>query len=168
MILYFSGTGNSQWAALRLAEALGDDVVSINRSMKEGAAEACSSEQPLVFVVPTYAWRMPRVVDRWIRSARFEGSRDAYFVLTCAGSCGNAAAYARKLCSSVGLRFRELAPVVMPENYLALYDTSDARRVAPSSSAPSRAWPSWLPSSAKASRFLIALWICVIGSAAGR
>ena len=93
---------------------------------REGAAEACSSERPLVFVVPTYAWRMPRVVDRWIRSARFEGSRDAYFVLTCAGSCGNAAAYARKLCSSVGLRFRGLAPVVMPENYLALYDTPDA------------------------------------------
>lgn len=126
MILYFSGTGNSQWAARRLAEALGDEVVSINRSMKRGLTAPIRSERPLVFVVPTYAWRMPRVVDQWIRDARFEGNRDAYFVLTCAGSCGNAAAYARKLCAATGLRFRGLAPLVMPENYLALYDTPDA------------------------------------------
>lgn len=126
MILYFSGTGNSQWAARRLAEALGDEVVSINRAMKDGHPASFRSERPLVFVVPTYAWRMPRVVDRWIRNARFEGGHDAYFVLTCAGSCGNASAYARKLCASAGLRFRGLEPVVMPENYLALYDTPDA------------------------------------------
>lgn len=126
MILYFSGTGNSQWVARRLAAELGDDVVSINRAIKERRSSVLCSERPFVFVAPTYAWRMPRVIDQWIRDARFEGSRNAYFVLTCAGSCGNAAAYARKLCASAGLRFFGLAPVVMPENYLALYDTPDA------------------------------------------
>ena len=94
MILYFSGTGNSQWAARRLAEALDDEVVSINCIMKEGTSAPLRSRKPFVFVAPTYAWRLPRVVDRWIRGASFAGSNDAYFVLTCGGSVGNAAAYA--------------------------------------------------------------------------
>ena len=90
MILYFSGTGNSQWAARRLAEALDDEVVSINCIMKEGTSAPLRSRKPFVFVAPTYAWRLPRVVDRWIRGASFAGSNDAYFVLTCGGSCARA------------------------------------------------------------------------------
>lgn len=126
MILYFSGTGNSQWAARRLADSLDDEVVSINRAMKDGHPASFRSERPLVFVAPVYAWRLPRVVDRWIRAARFEGNRDAYFVMTCGGKCGNAAAYARRLCASTGLRYRGLAGVPMPKNYVVLYDTPDA------------------------------------------
>ena len=38
---------------------------------------------------------------------------------------GNAAKYARRLCRVAGLRFRGLAEVVMPENYVALYDVPD-------------------------------------------
>ncbi len=44
-------------------------------------------------------------------------------VLTCGVGCGNAAAYAQKLCTEKGLRFCGLAPVVMPENYLAMFAT---------------------------------------------
>lgn len=92
-------------AARRLAEALDDEVVSINCIMKEGTSAPLRSRKPFVFVAPTYAWRLPRVVDRWIRGASFAGSNDAYFVLTCGGSVGNAAAYAQKLCAGVGCAF---------------------------------------------------------------
>lgn len=127
MVFYFSGTGNSQLVATRLAEMLADDaVISINEYMKTGKSVTIQSKRPLVFVAPTYCWRMPRVVERWILETNCKGSRDAYFVLTCAGSCGNAAVYAEKLCAKKGLRFCGLAPVVMPENYLALFPTPDA------------------------------------------
>ena len=126
MVLYFSGTGNSQRAAIQIAEAVGDgEAFSINRSLKAGERGPVRSERPLVFVAPTYCWRLPRVVERWIMETDFEGCRDAYFVLTCGGSCGNAARYAEKLCGKKGLRFRGLAPVVMPENYLVLGPTPD-------------------------------------------
>lgn len=130
MILYFSGTGNSQRAAVQMAEHLGDELVSINRQIKDGAAGTFSSERPWVFVMPTYSWRVPAVVEDWMQKARFEGSREAYFVLTCGGSVGNAAPYAARLCGRIGLRFRGLAEVVMPENYLALGPTPSAEECA--------------------------------------
>lgn len=125
MVFYFSGTGNSQLAAIQIAEAIGDEVVSINYYLKEGKKAVFRSEKPLVFVVPTYSWRIPKVAEQWIRQADFQGCQDTYFVLTCGGSIGNAAVYAKRLCTAKGLRFRGVAGVPMPENYLALNPTPD-------------------------------------------
>lgn len=123
MICYFSGTGNSQRAARQIATACDDTVFSIHKSLKEGKTEALQSEMPFVFVVPTYAWRMPQVVARWIEKTEFIGSKCAYFILTCGSEPGNAAHYAKALCEKKGLEFCGLAGVVMPENYLALFPT---------------------------------------------
>lgn len=123
MIFYFSGTGNSQLVAKQIAQAVGDELVSINHFLREGKTNTFHSERPLVFVTPTYAWRMPRAVEQWIRKTHFENSQDAYFVLTCGDGCGNAAASAMKLCTEKKLRFCGLAPVIMPENYVAMFAT---------------------------------------------
>lgn len=124
MVFYFSGTGNSQSVAAQIAQMTGDEVVvSINSCLKKGEKERFRSKRPFVFVAPTYSWRMPRIVERWIINTDFEGSRDVYFILTCGGSCGNAAVYAKKLCVKKKMRFCGLARVVMPENYLALFAT---------------------------------------------
>lgn len=121
MVLYFSGTGNSQFAALRLVELLAEEAaVSINRYLKLGENAVLHSDRPLVFVAPTYAWRLPTIVSDWIAATHFSGSRSAYFILTCGGSVGNAAAHAKKLCEKANLQFRGLAPVVTPNNYVAL------------------------------------------------
>ena len=125
MIFFFSGTGNSQLAAKQLAKELGDELVSINQYLKTGEKKTFHSERPLVFVAPTYAWQMPKVVEQWIRETKFEGSPDAYFILTCGGSIGNGAAYAKKLCEKKNLRFLGLALVAMPNNYVALSNTPD-------------------------------------------
>lgn len=120
MVFYFSGTGNSQLAAKQIAETVGDEIISINHCLKEGKKNTFRSERPLVFVAPVYAWRLPKVVEHWIRETTFEGNQSAYFVLTCGGGGGNAAAYAKKLCAEKGMRFNGLASVLMPENYIAL------------------------------------------------
>lgn len=74
-----------------------------------------------MFVAPIYAWRMPRVVEQWIRDTKFKGNLNAYFVLTRGGGTqGNAAAYAAELCTETGLIYRGLASAQMPENYIAL------------------------------------------------
>ena len=42
-------------------------------------------------------------------------------MLTCGDDVGNAAKYARRLCAKKGLRFCGLEPLVMPENYITMY-----------------------------------------------
>lgn len=121
MVFYFSGTGNSQFAAKQIAAELEDKLVSINRCLKDGKKKEFYSEYPLVFVAPVYAWRMPRVMENWICGTKFTGTPNAYFILTRGGKTGgNAALYARRLCERTGLTCRGLASVQMPENYIAL------------------------------------------------
>ena len=116
MVLYFSGTGNSEFVAKAIAEGLGDELISINNYMKDGIAGDFVSGKPYVLVCPTYAWRVPLVVEDWMKTARFDGNDDIYFVLTCGGSTGGAQAYAKKLCDKIGMNFRGFRTVVMPEN----------------------------------------------------
>ncbi|SHI10805.1 hypothetical protein SAMN02745823_02482 [Sporobacter termitidis DSM 10068] len=125
MILCFSGTGNSLYAARRIGQIADDRVVSANVLIKKGGGAAFDSEKPLVFVCPTYAWRIPRVFESFIRETRFSGSKKAYFVLTCGSETGAAAAYAARLCADMGFELMGLISVVMPENYIALYDAPD-------------------------------------------
>ena len=60
--------------------------------------------------------------ERFIREGTFAGARTAYFVLTCGDGVGRADYYAAELCREKDMACLGLLPVVMPENYLALYD----------------------------------------------
>lgn len=129
MILYYSGTGNSRYAAAIIASQTGDELICMNdimrrRALHENTAQySFSSDRPFVFVCPTYCWRMPRVVEKFIRESRFSGNMRAYFFLTCGGSTGAAAKHAEKFCSEMGFEFMGLGSVVMPENYIAMFDS---------------------------------------------
>lgn len=125
MIFYFSGTGNSQLAAKIIAETTGDEMISINDCLKKGKENTFKSRMPLVFVTPTYAWRMPKVVEEWIRKSEFAGNGKAYFILTCGGSSGNAMAYVKKICKEKKMQFNGIATIPMPENYVAMFQTPD-------------------------------------------
>lgn len=52
MIFYFSGTGNSQFAAKQLASELGDELVSVNQCLKKNEKRSFQSKRPLVFIAP--------------------------------------------------------------------------------------------------------------------
>lgn len=121
MILYFSGTGNSAYAANRIGRRLKDDTVNLFERIKSNDVSKIHSDRPWVLVVPTYAWRIPRIVQQWLENVPMTGNRDIYFVMTCGGSMGNAGAYLTKLCAKKKLNYRGCMELVMPENYIALY-----------------------------------------------
>ncbi|MCH3920786.1 MAG: EFR1 family ferrodoxin [Sphaerochaeta sp.] len=78
MVIYFSGTGNSRFGARIIAQTLGDELCSLTDMLRD-KTKGLHSEKPWVFITPTYAWRMPRFVDAWIRRTTFTGSTKAYF-----------------------------------------------------------------------------------------
>ena len=83
MILYFSGTGNSRYIALRIAEALGDELLSMNDRIKAGDISPVTSDERLIIVTPTYAWRIPRIVQDHLAETDFPCGAQAWFVMTC-------------------------------------------------------------------------------------
>ena len=130
MILCFSGTGNSLYAARIISAVTGDEIVSLNDRLKHGGPAVFSSERPFVAVVPTHAWRIPGSIEAMFRRARWEGSRKLYFYLTCGSEPGNAAKYCRRLCEDIGMEYMGTGVAVMPENYLVMFPTPDSAEAA--------------------------------------
>lgn len=122
MILYFSGTGNSEYLAKLLAEDLDDENVDLFSYIKDGKKGEFISEKPFVLVSPTYSWRVPLFLSEYLKKSDFKGSKDFYLVINFGGSCGNAYKYIKDDVYKIGLNFRGLYGVRMPENYLMLFD----------------------------------------------
>lgn len=122
MIIYFSGTGNSRYAAELINFEISDKILCLNDAVNTGFRQKFNSDKPFVIVCPTYAWRIPRVVENTIKNSTFAGNKNTYFVLTCGAGAGNAAAYAKKICDEKGLIFKGLKSVIMPENYIAMFN----------------------------------------------
>ena len=104
MIFYFTGTGNSRYIAKQIAAVTGETIVSINDKIKAGDTAPIETDGRVVFVTPTYAWRIPRIVENWIRAVEFDGADKAWFVMDCGSEVGNAAAYNARLCADKGPR----------------------------------------------------------------
>lgn len=120
MIVYFTGTGNSRYAAELLGDVLEDSVLDCSGYIKNGIAAELVSGKPWVFVAPVYAWSYPEVFGDFVSSGSFEGDKRVYFVLTCGGSMGAAWEHTGELCRRVGLTHMGTYAAVMPENYVAM------------------------------------------------
>lgn len=131
MILYFSGTGNSEYAARRIAQGLGDECLNLFEKIRRRDHSPLHSDRPFVVVAPTYAWRLPRIVEQWVQATPLTGNKGVYFVLTCGGSIGNAGKYLARLCSAKGMDYRGCAAIPMPENYIALFSTPTQQEARP-------------------------------------
>lgn len=123
LILYFTGTGNSAYVAKRIEKATGDKALNLFGKIRDSDFSNIHSDTPWIVVAPTYAWRIPRVVENWMKKTAFSGSAEIYFVLTCGGSIGNAGQYLQTLCSEKGMKYLGCFEIVMPENYIALFST---------------------------------------------
>ena len=126
MILYFSGTGNSNYVAKRIADALGDALVNLNDRIKASDTSSVETGERLIIVTPTYAWRIPRVVRDWLRKTELRGAKQVWFVMTCGSEIGNADKYNRELCAEKAISCMGTAQIVMPENYIAMFSAPQA------------------------------------------
>ena len=132
MILYFSGTGNSNYVAKRIADALGDEIVNLNARIKASDSSSIETGERVIIVTPTYAWRIPRVVRDWLRKTELRGAKQAWFVMTCGSEIGNADKYNRELCAEKAISCMGTAQIVMPENFIAMFNAptvEEARRI---------------------------------------
>ena len=55
MILFFSGTGNSEYVAERIGKDIGDTVLNLFDKIRKKDYSALQSDKPWIVVTPTYA-----------------------------------------------------------------------------------------------------------------
>lgn len=121
MILYFTGTGNSRFIAEKIEDRTGDDIVCLNGRIKEQNTKGLNDDR-FIFVVPTYAWRIPKVVREWIENTELKAGAKVWFIMDCGDGIGNAACYNRKLCKKKNWQYMGTMRIVMPENYIAMFN----------------------------------------------
>lgn len=120
MIYYFSGTGNSRFAAQKLAATLGDRAVDIADVIRNGLPEDASGDMT-GFVFPVFYSGLPEMVKRFAMMPEVRKSLGSY--IYCVITVGADAASADKmLAKALDRRVDYSNSVIMPDNYVILYD----------------------------------------------
>ena len=99
MIFYFSGTGNTKWAASKLASATHEDLISIAPYMRADDSSHTLAEpfilkenERLGFVFPVHGWRVPKLVREFIGRMKVQRAEpDATRSQTLSDISGNSA-----------------------------------------------------------------------------
>lgn len=80
VIYYFSGTGNSYWAATQIAEAMGDtQLVSVRCNPETVSAE---DADVIGFVCPVYEWDIPGAMKSFISNLKVNKNAYIFMVAT--------------------------------------------------------------------------------------
>lgn len=122
MIFYFSGTGNTRWAAQKLAEATDDQLFYIPYELGKGELNYTLAEgERLGFCFPTHGWQPPRIVREFIRRALFAPHPSyVYALTTCGDNMGEAMTMLSKELAQKGLHVDVAFSLIMPETYVCL------------------------------------------------
>ena len=126
MILYFSGTGNSEYVAKNIAHLNNDTLVDMSDYLKTNKVMELESETPYLVVAPVYISTMPTVVLELLENAKLKGNKNIYFIMTCAGSgISGTAAFVKPLVEKKGMVYRGTEHLSMPQNYLMFFEVKD-------------------------------------------
>ena len=129
VIFWFSGTGNSLYAAKNLAEGIGG--AELVRVTDDAPAGSYGGEGEKVgFVIPSYYCNLPRAVSTFIEKADIRPGSYIFGVVTM-GKLGQGTVSAlAKALKAKGLRLSYGKGVKMPANYVAMYNPADKLKVA--------------------------------------
>jgi NAD-dependent dihydropyrimidine dehydrogenase PreA subunit/flavodoxin len=124
MIFCFSGTGNTRWAAERLADATGERLCFIPNELQTDCTYTLASDERLGFCFPIHGWQPPKIVRQFIEKLTFNGSATqrpyVYALCTCGDSAGLAVEMLRRQLADKGLHLSSCQSLVMPESYVCL------------------------------------------------
>lgn len=128
MLYYFSGTGNSQQAAKKLATLLHTQAIDICHTTM--ALEALKKEDHAVgFVFPVYAWGIPKVVNEFIKTLPSQPAHCyTYAIMTCGDDVGYTDCVLERALRAKGWQLHAVYSVQMRNTYVCLpgFDTDTA------------------------------------------
>ncbi|MBO4894996.1 MAG: EFR1 family ferrodoxin [Clostridia bacterium] len=126
MIFYFSGTGNSRYAAQKIAAMTGDRAYDI-AEITGGDLPGDGNADVTGFIFPVYFSGLPEIVKRFASDIKVHAVLGTYVfsVITCGAS---PAAADKKLAKALGVNIDYSASLVMPDNYIVAYNPSSREK----------------------------------------
>ena len=125
MIFYFSGTGNTRWAAEHLAAATGERLLFIPEELKGDCHYLLAADERIGFCFPTHGWQPPHIVRQFIRQLQFSTAAGitahyCFALTTCGDSIGRTMEILNRELAAVGLHATSVFSLTMPESYVCL------------------------------------------------
>jgi len=123
-IYWFSGTGNSLYAAKRLSAELSNiELTQITNEAPTGAVGG--KGEKIGFVFPSYYLNLPRAVRAYIEKLEIRPDTYIFTVVTMGGVGQGSVAAMSKALKEKGLRLNYGRSIHMPKNYVILYNPVD-------------------------------------------
>ena len=129
MIFYFTGTGNSLYAAKKLADE-GEEIVSVVEALR-GKAFHCTLKEgeKLGFVFPVYFYTVSDPVLELVRDLTVENASFVYAVIPCGASIGTAGGFLKSELKKRGLELQRVDALVVPDGALIFYDIDSPEKM---------------------------------------
>lgn len=131
MIFYFSGTGNSLYAAKYLSANIGDaEIIDIAQAVREQKySYFLRPEEACGFVFPVYFGGMPSIVAQFVKKLQL--SCDAfpyvYALVTYGGKAGGSLQALQVALEKRNIGLCATFGVKMPDNYVIMYNPSSEK-----------------------------------------
>ena len=124
MIFYLSGTGNSKWAAQKLAQFTQETLYAIPEIMDGDCNFALKTDERIGFVFPVHGWRPPKIVRTFMQKLQLRATHleqhFCYLLCTAGNDVGLTMDYAQKDLEKVGLHVQAMFSLLMPNTYVGL------------------------------------------------
>jgi len=123
MIFYFSGTGNTRWAAEEIAQATSEQLLFIPEELKGKCEYMLKDDERIGFIFPTHGWQPPRIVRQFISRLKLHNANGhyCYALTTCGDSIGLTMEMLNDDLSKACLPIASsVFTLVMPESYVCL------------------------------------------------
>ena len=122
MVFYFTGTGNSLYAAKQIEK----NPVSIPQAIH--GENLCFSADSIGIVAPVYGHEVPQMVRDFMKKATFHTDY-FYMILTYGNRHGGAAELAEKLCEECGIKASYINVLMMADNWLPSFDMEEQVKI---------------------------------------
>ncbi len=119
MIFYFTGTGNSLFAAKCISSKLNERLVSIAECMRDkNFIFQCDEDEKIGFVYPIHGWRPPKIVLDFIKKLVVKNGQNKYVysIFTYAGRCEAASRVLASALKKRNLILNGSYKILMPGN----------------------------------------------------
>lgn len=128
MIVYFSATGNSKYAAERIAAAINDRAISIEDDCYD---IVLGDGECLGIVMPTHFWALPVPMKDYLQKMKLhrQGRHYIFTVSTYGTTAGCSGEEARHLLRDNNIRLSAAFQIKMPDNWTVAFDLSDKKKV---------------------------------------